>query len=312
MGTPCARRPSAPPRTARLARRRAVQATAKGQVPVLVNSCAGKMGHAVAEAVVESGNLLLPYSVAGADAADDIVNCAGVPIQLVAPEEARGLTKRLMEENPGLIAVDYTVPACVNANAELYCDLGLPFVMGTTGGDRAALVETVRASKNPAVIAPQMGKQVVAMQAMLRRTAEQFPGAFDGYTLTVVESHQQTKLDTSGTAKAIVESFRALGVKAFADDDIERVRNPNESVDRMGVPEDFLDGHAYHTYRLVSPDGTVAFEWRHNVNGRAIYAQGTVDAVLFLHNKVYGGGGGGADGGGLYDMIDVLEAGVMR
>jgi 4-hydroxy-tetrahydrodipicolinate reductase len=46
------------------------------------------------------------------------------------------------------------------ANADLYCKLGLPFVMGTTGGDRQLLHKTVQDANNYAVISPQMGKQV--------------------------------------------------------------------------------------------------------------------------------------------------------
>ena len=42
--------------------------------------------------------------------------------------------------------------------------------------------------------------------------AENFPGAFAGYRLEVTESHQRSKVDTSGTAKAVVESFRKLGI----------------------------------------------------------------------------------------------------
>ena len=71
--------------------------------------------------------------------------------------------------------------------------------------------EDVAASGVPAVIAPQMGKQVVAFQAAMKLMATNFPGAFKGYTLTVTESHQASKVDTSGTAKAIVESFNELG-----------------------------------------------------------------------------------------------------
>ncbi|KAG2390571.1 4-hydroxy-tetrahydrodipicolinate reductase [Vigna angularis] len=41
-------------------------------------------------------------------------------------------------------------------NAELYCKAGVPFVMGTTGGDRDLLHKTVEDSKNHAVISPQM------------------------------------------------------------------------------------------------------------------------------------------------------------
>jgi hypothetical protein len=46
-----------------------------------------------------------------------------------------------------------------------------------------------------------MGKQVVAFQAVMEMMGQTFPGAFSGYSLRVVESHQSTKKDTSGTAK---------------------------------------------------------------------------------------------------------------
>jgi len=43
-----------------------------------------------------------------------------------------------------------------------------------------------------AVIAPNMGKQIVAFQAMFMQAAASYPGAFAGYKLRVVESHQVT------------------------------------------------------------------------------------------------------------------------
>ena len=58
--------------------------------------------------------------------------------------------------------------------------------------------------------------QVVAFQATMQMMADQFPGAFAGYSLEVEESHQRSKVDTSGTAKAIVGSFRQLGID-FSD-----------------------------------------------------------------------------------------------
>ena len=45
-------------------------------------------------------------------------------------------------------------------NARFYSHNNLPFVMGTTGGDREQLMEDTRRSGVYAVIAPQMGKQV--------------------------------------------------------------------------------------------------------------------------------------------------------
>jgi 4-hydroxy-tetrahydrodipicolinate reductase len=75
----------------------------------------------------------------------------------------------------------------------------------------------------------------------------------------------------------------------------------------MNVPEDALLGHAYHTYQLISPDGSVSFEFQHNVCGRTIYAEGTVDAALFLARQIEQGASQK-----LYSMVDVLRAGAMR
>jgi hypothetical protein len=44
-------------------------------------------------------------------------------------------------------------------NVEFYTRNGIPFVVGTTGGDREKLMQVARDSNCYAVIAPQMGKQ---------------------------------------------------------------------------------------------------------------------------------------------------------
>jgi len=178
-----------------------------------------KMGHATAEAVLRAGLTLVPYSFTGSSEAVAVgnVGVAGYPVELIGPERRAAAMAGVLAQFPGLVVVDYTLPSAVNDNARFYIASGVPFVMGTTGGDREALAADVRASGAWAVVAPQMGKQVVAFQATLETMASRFPGAFGGYALSVTESHQRSKVDTSGTAKAVVESFRRLGVKEFKD-----------------------------------------------------------------------------------------------
>lgn len=127
-----------------------------------------------------------------------------------------------------------------------------------------------------------VGKPIVLFQAMLKHAAETYPGALAGFKLSVVESHQKGKADTSGTAKAVVASMAELNSSDFgvvrccvlyvcdrahhtwtAQDDIEMIREPPEQLQRMGVPEEWIPGHAFHTYRLTSPDETVALEFQH-------------------------------------------------
>ena len=130
-----------------------------------------------------------------------------------------------------------------------------------------------------------MAKQIVALQSAVLEMSKRFPSSFAGYKLSVTESHQSTKADTSGTAKAIVSHLTTLnGEDSFQIDDIQRIREPAEQV-KWGVPDSALRGHAFHTYKLTSNDGSVEFALEHNVQGRRIYAEGTADAVSFM-NKV--------------------------
>ncbi|KKQ80297.1 MAG: Dihydrodipicolinate reductase, partial [Candidatus Moranbacteria bacterium GW2011_GWD2_38_7] len=63
-----------------------------------------------------------------------------------------------------------------------------------------------------------------------------------------------------------------------------------------------LGGHAYHNYRLLSPDDTVQLGFLHNVNGRDTYVDGTLKAIDFLAKQV------SEDiRGKCFSMIDVLK-----
>lgn len=274
-------------------------------ISVMVAGLPGNMGRIVAETCMARGLKLVPWSLTGEDVASETTEVNGVSVSLLKPSRRDSVVAEIKAQYPGFICIDYTHPSAVNGNAEFYVRHGVPFVMGTTGGDREALDKLVRASGHPCVIAPNMAKQIVALQTIIEYLADNFPSAFDGYKLSVVESHQKTKADTSGTAKAIVASFQKMGLP-FGENDIEMVRNEPEQLGRMQVPAEYLGGHAFHTYSLDSADGTVHFEFRHNVCGRKVYAEGTVDAVVFLAGRIASGEGR------LYNMMDVLRSGAMR
>ena len=161
----------------------------------------------------------------------------------------------------------------------------------------------VVSSSIAAVIAPNMAKQIVGFQAMMEYAADNFPDLFKGYSLEIKESHQQGKADTSGTAKAMVGYFKKLGI-SFSADEIIRMRDPEVQKTQWGIQEEYLSGHGWHTYSLVSEDQTVRFAFTHNVNGREVYVRGTVDAILYLSKKVQAGARGQ-----MFNMIDALGGG---
>ncbi len=272
------------------------------RINVMVNGLPGSMAQNVAKFVKADQRLnLLTKALTGPDITEQQCEVEGVAIDLFTPDKSAGALEAMQAEGDDVTIVDYSHPSAVNGNAELYCRYNLPFVMGTTGGDRARLEKTVAGSSAAAVIAPNMAKQIVGFQAMMEYAAQTFPDLFKGYTLTVKESHQNGKADTSGTAKAMVIAFNQLGV-SFSESEIRKERDPEVQVRQWRVPEAHLKGHGWHTYTLLSEDETVRFEFTHNVNGRDVYARGTLDAIFYLHDKVKQGARGQ-----VFSMIDVLK-----
>lgn len=177
-------------------------------VYVMVNGIPGNMGCMVAETCVARGLKLVPYSLTGEIIEEKEKVVAGVKVELLKPSTRENVIADVMKRYPDMICIDYTHPTAVNDNAVFYVKHGIPFVMGTTGGDRVALQKLVEEKNHPSVIAPNMAKQIVAFQTMIEFLATEFPTAFSGYKLSVVESHQKTKADTSGTANPLSPHFK--------------------------------------------------------------------------------------------------------
>ena len=229
---------------------------------VMVNGLPGNMAKEVAEQIRNSNDMELSnYAFTGKG-----MPCScGVlerKIHLISPENKTSFLKQNKISSP-FLSVDYSHPSAVNSNCDFYCNNNLPFVMGTTGGNREVLEQRVRDSNIVAVIAPNMAKQIVAFQAMMKYAAETFPNAFRGYELQITESHQSGKADTSGTAKAMLQYFNQLGIP-FVKNQIRMIRDLS-CQKNMGVPEEHLGGHGWHTYTLNSGEGDVLFSFTHNL-----------------------------------------------
>jgi 4-hydroxy-tetrahydrodipicolinate reductase len=269
---------------------------------VMVNGLPGNVARIVAETLLKDERFeLVPHSLTGPEIQESEYIIDNISVKLIQADQRDSQIGQIKQSQGEFLTVDYTHPSAVNSNADFYCRFGLPFVMGTTGGDRRKLQAMVESSSIAAVIAPNMAKQIVGLQAMMEYAADNFPNLFEGYALEVKESHQQAKADTSGTAKAMVGYFNKLGVP-YSTDEIVMLRDPQEQKTQWGIPEEYLAGHGWHTYTLVSEDQTVQFEFTHNVNGRKVYVRGTVDAILYLSEKVQGGARGK-----MFTMIDVLK-----
>lgn len=259
--------------------------------PVLISGLPGKMATLVTLALLEDDRFfVVPYTLVGPETSDIILHVSGpagnVSFQTIRISRQREASLVALKiAFPDLIIVDFTEPLSVNVNAELFCKVGIPFVMGTTGGDRKALLRAVKESGVPAVVSPNMSPAIVLFLAMIEYAAATYPGALKDFSIEIVESHQAGKKDKSGTANKVGELFKELGVDYRGEDSIRAIRDKKDQL-ALGVPAEYLDGHGWHRYRLVSPDERVELGFSHNVNGRQTYVDGTKRCLLFIAQKV--------------------------
>lgn len=274
---------------------------------VMVNGLPGNMATEVAKLILSSEDFrLLLWALTGPGMGNEAI-IGQQAVILISPEERKRLSREHISAQRNVLAVDFTHSKAANDNARFYADCEMSFVMGTTGFDPDEMKKTVEASRICAVIAPNMAMQIVAFQAAMKYMAETFPGTFAGYALAIEESHQKGKADTSRTAKEMVVHFNKLGIP-FSEGEVRMLRDPRIQKLLLGVPQGALSGHGWHTYKLwspdhwTSPDELVYFQFTHNVNGRSIYAKGTLEALKFLRKKVEAG-----ENGKVYSMIDVIQ-----
>lgn len=126
----------------------------------------------------------------------------------------------------------------------------------------------------PVVMCPNTNILMLKFMAMLAQSGT----LFEGYKLSLTESHQSQKTSAPGTALAMAKS---LGLSAK---DIVSVRSPEIQKTECGIPAEHLQRHAYHQIKIEDGACSVMFETR--VYGAAPYVDGVVQIVRAIDAHV--------------------------
>lgn len=263
------------------------------ETKVMITGIPGNMSSLIATEIVECKDMVLS-PVGLTHETFGIIRRGGFALQGIP---ISGHENAIRKYEPDII-VDFST-GDLSENCKMYCDLGVPFVMGSTGGNIMVMKSIVMESNISAVIAPNMAAPVVLIQSMLEHAAESFSGVFDDYSLKIAESHQEMKTDTSGTAIAVEKLLIKMG--AVSDDGgILSIRDPLIQERILGISKKNLKGHGHHEYVLTSRDGTVHLGIIHNIDGRNAYVDGAIEAIRFLAKK-------SGESEKVFSMTDVLR-----
>jgi 4-hydroxy-tetrahydrodipicolinate reductase len=132
----------------------------------------------------------------------------------------------------------------------------------------------------PLIICPNTSILVLKTLNMLKANGK----SFEKYSISITESHQSTKKTEPGTAYAFANSLKS------PVDKIVSVRNPEIQQNEIGIPEEYLEKHAYH--KIVIKDGSDELTIETKVLGHDSYAKGVktiIETALIkdLENRKY-------------------------
>src|SRR5579863_8419558 len=178
------------------------------------------------------------------------------------------------------VAIDFSVPDSVLANAPVLARRGINLVIGTTGWGRheAALRQVVADAGVGVVVAPNFSTGVVLFESIVAYAARLFARSAD-FGAFLHESHHAAKRDApSGTAILLKKAMEQAGYE----------RPIEVSSTRAGhIP-------GTHTIGFDGPAETVTLT--HKARDRTAFARGALTAAAWVRGRR-----------GWYTMRDVLD-----
>ena len=143
-----------------------------------------------------------------------------------------------------------------------FCEIRqIPLIQGATRN----LPELPPVPKTVIVNAPNLALPMIVLLGVIGHLK---PLCSIGMAVRIEESHQAGKEDVSGTARVLAAELEVPG------DWIQKIRDP-ERQRSIGVPEEYLGGHAYHDV-VFSGLGMSEIRISTRVHGRGAYAQGAI------------------------------------
>ena len=266
-------------------------------IRVAVLGGTGRMGRAILGCIADSDDLSLAGAVT--ESGDPAL---GRDAGEFAGHDAFGVVltdDRAQALHEAQVAIDFTLPAALDANLNACMEAGSALVIGTTGLSLAQMERIeIAARAIPIVYGRNMS---IGMNVFMHQVAATAGALGTEYDAEILEAHHRHKVDApSGTALALGEAIAAVRGRKLEDLAV-RVRDGQIGPRVPGtIGFSVVRGGGIvgdHTVMFVSPDERI--EMVHRAGDRRAFASGALRAAHWLAGQAPG----------LYSMSDVLQLG---
>lgn len=246
---------------------------------ILLSGCCGKMGRFVASAVAGRKDCEI---VAGIDIVDDAT--LGFPVFSNYDEVQVKADVIIDFSNPSLLPnmLDYAVKT------------GTGVVLATTGLTDEQIKSVEDAGKTVPVFFSYNMSIGVSLLCELSKVAAKVLGS--GFDVEIVEAHHNQKLDApSGTAIMLGNAIKEEMPDAYFEYDRHSKREKRHT-NEIGI-HSVRGGTIVGEHEVIFAGNDEIVKLSHSARSRAIFANGAVNAAVFLKNKETG----------VYSMTDLVN-----
>ena len=248
---------------------------------IVIQGIGGRMGHVLCDLIAQREDCRV---IAGIDVKDG--EQSGIPVY-------DSLEKL---EGKGDVIIDFSSPAAVE-KALPYCEARkLPIVVCTIGLSEELQLKVVQLSRTVPVFKSANMSMGINVLSELCKRASAILGV--NYDIEIVEQHHHNKLDApSGTALMLADAINEQnnGEYHYVYDrsSVRQKRDPKE-IGISSVRGGSIVGD--HEVLFCGPDEVITL--KHTAYSRNIFANGAINAAVYLANKEPG----------LYNMGDLIAA----
>lgn len=191
------------------------------------------------------------------------------------------------------VIIDFSHHSAIASVCQYAVDHGCAVVVATTGHtpeEKEMIVQT--AQKVPVFYSGNMSLGIAVLCRLAKQAAQSFPEA----DIEILEVHHTRKVDApSGTAKMLFEAIKEVRPDATAH--CGRAGEGRREKQEIGISALRMGNVVgIHEVHICTPSQTLTL--RHEAHDRGMFADGSVEAAVFLKGKP----------AGLYNMSDLLEA----
>ncbi len=246
-------------------------------IRVLVNGCNGKMGQVVSDVVTKTPDIEM---LCGVDKVDTGDNKFPVYTDTSA-----------IERRPDVI-IDFSIPEATFNILRYAKENKVPVVIATTGFTDEQNAKIKDLSNDIAIFkSANMSYEINLMRKIVAELSQKLSNS----DIEIVETHHNRKIDSpSGTALLLADS-----INAASDNSMEYVYDRHSKREKRTKKEigihSIRGGNEVGKHSVIFFGENESLEITHNVNSRAVFAEGAVKAAFFITHKE----------SGLYDMNDL-------